>query len=535
MSVKSRERIRELLPVLVAIGIFSTLSIAGAISSDGFLEADSCTHYLYARFALTYPHFLVNVWGRPVCTGIYMLPALFAGRLGVRLMSLALALICGFCAYAIAKGEGRTFQHSQECWNLDRRVPALALIFTLAQPLVFLHSFSELTELPFAAMLGIAFLAYQRRQILMMAILVSLLPLTRPEGFGFLALAAVALVAHRRAHWLIVLPIPLLAWDYVGWRMYGSVNYSDEFACHFPQSLRWLFWLKENWPYAAQSVYGHGNALKYLALMPAVVSPIIFPATCIGMWLSLRGKSDWRDHLDRCARLIAIIPLMILVGHSMLYCLGRLASSGEMRYMLIVAPFWGILSASGWTWVFDRFHWPAMFRLAGVAALVPAFVNFEIYMVVPITPSDDLRRSRVAADWYTHWPQQGDYPRLMASEVGVHYYLDICPTDRLRTREWLRSTIADAPRGTAIIWDPVFGFYNSDTKRSVRASDINAAGWVLDIPASLKINDTDEPEFLNEKCWLVWRSPQMQSGESTPVVTSLPRVAAKAYDEFPAK
>src|SRR4051812_40449783 len=164
-------------PILIAVVAFSGMSIWGSVTSEGFLEADSCTHYLYARFAFTEPHYLVNVWGRPLCTGLYALPALFARRAGVRAASLALALCCGFLAHAIARRQ-------------RFRWPALALIFTLAQPLVFLHSFSELTELPFAALIGAAFLAYQRRQFLLMTCLVALSPLGRPEGFGFIALAA---------------------------------------------------------------------------------------------------------------------------------------------------------------------------------------------------------------------------------------------------------------------------------------------------------------------------------------------------------
>src|SRR5690348_3079755 len=140
-------------------------------------------------------------------------------------MSLAMALVCAAAAYFVAKGQ-------------RYRWPALAVIFTLCQPLVFLHSFSELTELPFAAVIAVAFLAYQRRRFLLMTILVANSPLARPEGFGFIALAAVALVAHRRWWWLIVLPIPLLAWDYVGWRVFGRPVYSD--AQHLPAALVWL-------------------------------------------------------------------------------------------------------------------------------------------------------------------------------------------------------------------------------------------------------------------------------------------------------
>src|SRR5439155_11629192 len=78
--------------VLVAIAIFASLSIWGAIRSDGFLEADSCTHYIYARYAFAQPHLFVNIWGRPVCTGVYSVGAHFFGRLGVRATSLIIAI-----------------------------------------------------------------------------------------------------------------------------------------------------------------------------------------------------------------------------------------------------------------------------------------------------------------------------------------------------------------------------------------------------------------------------------------------------------
>ena len=47
------------------------------------------------------------------------------------------------------------------------------------------------------------------------------------------------------------------------------------------------------------------------------------------------------DHESRCRALVAFLPLMILVVHSLLYRPGRMASNGEPRYMLVVAPFWG--------------------------------------------------------------------------------------------------------------------------------------------------------------------------------------------------
>src|SRR5688500_5274291 len=83
---------------VVAIGIFAALSCAASWSSEGFLEADGCTHYLYARFALREPHFLVNVWGRPLFTALYALPSAYAGLAGAHVLSLALAVGCGLVA-----------------------------------------------------------------------------------------------------------------------------------------------------------------------------------------------------------------------------------------------------------------------------------------------------------------------------------------------------------------------------------------------------------------------------------------------------
>ncbi|MBV8779803.1 MAG: hypothetical protein JO353_00265, partial [Phycisphaerae bacterium] len=323
------------LPLALAIMVFATLSLVASIYSKGFSEADGCTHYLYARYAFQEPYFFVNVWGRPLVTAIDAVPAVLVNRFGVRTMSLLLAIGCALVAREIARSLG------------ERRF-TLAAIFTLAQPLVFVHSISELTELPFALLLGCAFLAFIRRRWLIMAILVSLLPLARPEGFGFLLLASLALIIYRRPQWLIILPIPLIGWDIAGWLLYGQPVYPG-FAEHLPHLLKWITWLPNNWPYADKSAYMSGSIFHFIMLLPAVTSPLIFPATLVGIGRFIRIRP--RDHQSWCRWLTAGIPLLIVAVHSLLYATGRMASSGELRYILIVAPFWGVLSAQGWMWL----------------------------------------------------------------------------------------------------------------------------------------------------------------------------------------
>jgi hypothetical protein len=473
-------RDREWLPIAIACAIFAALSVWGAITSEGFLEADSCTHYLYARFAFDNPIFFANVWGRPICTGLYAVPALLGGRLGVRMMSLCVAMLCGFVAYRVAK-------------NQNYKYPALALIFTLAQPLVYLHSFSELTELPFALLLGAAFWMYQTRRWLLMSILIGLLPLSRPEGFGFLLLGGLALVLHRRWWWMFVLPIPLILWNHVGWELSGREG-------------DWSRWLISSWPYSQESVYQSGSIFHFLILMPVVTSPLLLPFVVTGVAMNVRrvlmGRSE---HLSRDTAvsavpstshgrdarvtdensllahrildlLIAIIPLLILAAHSILYATGKLASSGELRYMLVVAPFWALLCARGWEWIAENLHWKRPILLAGIAAIAPIFANFA-WGVVPLKLNRDWIEARAIAKWYEHSDLRVSHPRISAAHQAIYYFLDLSPLNKDHAVDFRRDTLLPPSPATIAIWDPIYGMYNSDERRIISLNELLEAGW----------------------------------------------------------
>lgn len=434
-------------PILLAIGIFSALSIAAAITSQGFLEADACTHYLYSLFAFQQPHYFVDIWARPICTTIYAVPAVLMGRTGTQMLSLLLAIGCGFVAFFMARKQGH-------------RWPALALIFTLAQPLVFLHSFCEMTELPFALLLGTGFLAYLNRQWLVFAILIGLTPLSRPEGFGFIILAAGALVIYRRWWWIPILVIPLFAWNYLGWLSFGSQG-------------RWWTWLLDNWPYSAVSTYKPGPIYHFVKYLPVITSPLVLPAMLIGTWQYLARKNPHSSPLPAYWErgLVAIIPLMMLVGHSILYATGRMASNGELRYMLIVAPFWGVLSAQGWERIFSRAGWSHPFRFAGLVALVPILANLY-YEVVPLKLTDDWRHARVAAEWYQQTSITKNYPLLATNHPAIRFYLSRIGSD------WFRDRFASPEAGTVVIWDPSYSIHNSDERRVVPLEFLRQSGWI---------------------------------------------------------
>jgi hypothetical protein len=480
-----------------AIAVFALLSVACAVTSDGFLTADALTHYLYARYALHRPTYLVDVWGRPLVTALYAVPAALGGRLGVRFTSLALAVACSVVAYRIARGQGV-------------RRPALALLFTLAQPLVFLNSFAEMTELPFATLAGAAFLAYQSQRWVLAAALVSFTPLARPEGFGLLLLAAAGLTLNRKWWALLLLPLPLLLWNHAGWELY---------ARHGP----WWRWLADHWPYSRNSVYPAGSLFQFLALLPVVAGPLVLPAMLIGAWRSLRrdAASTESPHVRTCAFLAVAIPLFILLVHSLLYRLGKMASYGEPRYLLVAAPFWAVLSARGWEWAFERLRWSRPLRWACVAAAVPATVN-AFYPILPLRPPNHWRVAHAFVQEYRGRLAAHGYPRVLAAHPAVFYYLDVDPQDASVTAEWHKSSIATPPPATVLLWDPIYAARNAHADRAVTLEQVRRAGWVpvveMDdvlnsLPPDSSRRPTPDPEGVlsTREGWHVFRSPDAPS------------------------
>jgi hypothetical protein len=454
---------REFRPALLAIALFAALSLYCGLRSEGFIAADACTHYLAARYAWQSPINFVDVWNRPLVTLLYAGPAWIGGRAAVRALCMVVAVGCGLVGWSIARGQGL-------------KQPVLALIFTLGQPLLFLHSFDAMTELPFALVLGLAFLAWQKKQYWLAAALVAWTPLARPEGFGFVAMTAFGLLVSGKWWPIVLLPMPIILWDLAGWQITGH-------------SHPWWRWLIDSWPYSEQSLYGRGYLLTFVALMPAVVSPIVLPAVIVGVCRSFvpapladttvkprppgRTLQILGNHKSLCIFLTAAIPMFVLIVHSLLYWRGKMASFGEPRYMLVVAPFWGVLAARGWQFVWDRLHWQHALRWAGGAVMLPIAINM-IHPAVPIGLPHDWESARQMARWYQDRYGAAGADRVIAGHPGVVYFLGVNPR---RLPAIGPNSLKFAPPGTVMIWDPIFSAVNASSDCALSLDQIRQAGW----------------------------------------------------------
>ena len=455
------ERLKDRRVLWIAAAVYAALSAWMAVASHGFLEADGITHYLARRFALTQPLHLVSIWSRPLCVAMYAPISYATGLIGTRLESLALVLAMTGLTVAIAR-------------RLGLKRPAWAGLLLLTQPLLFAHSFSELTEVPFALLLAAAFYAYQRKWFGVMAALIAVAPLGRPEGFGLLLVAAVALVLHRRWAWLALLPAGLAVWSYAGWVAFGRA-----------ESYPWWRWLPENWPYSPDSVYGHGSVFKFLLILPSITGPIAFGFAAFGVVALLRvgrpllaaARSFMTGHCERCRVLVVLIPIGVLLIHSLLWATGKMASNGEPRYLLVAAPFWAIISAAGLERLTRRYAWRRPLALVLINAALPVAFNLS-YPCFPLGMQDDDRLATAVGVWMRdHDDYRERYPLLYTWMPHMYLQLDVDKLDPHMGGQPTKAQARSPKPGTIMVWDSTYSVFNSSADYVVPESVLAEGGW----------------------------------------------------------
>jgi hypothetical protein len=282
------------------------------------------------------------------------------------------------------------------------------------------------------------------------------------------------LIAHRRFAWLIVLAVPFLIWNYAGWWLTRPAVGES--------ATPWYLWVRANWPYSATSAYGHGALWDLPMRLPLVVGILVFPFTCIGIVLGLREHPLKRSadslHL---AFWNAALPLLILIGHTILWWRGWMGSNGAARYLVICTPMWALLTARGWEWAMARRPVRHSQGIAVACAILPLLITFTgiSYPNIPIGPvAADKISERIAQWWQSNPDIRRRYPRILSSLPTLSFNLDLDLNLPEHWAETGKSGIRKGTPGTLLIWDPILGTTNADQNLCLTLEEIRAAGWV---------------------------------------------------------
>lgn len=417
-----------------------------AVFSPGFFEADEISHFLKAREMWHDWRIVLDIWGRPACTGLFGLAAPL-GLAASRLVAVGVTALIGWGADRLlqevrrrefiqpidpAHGAGGYFARNERPW---------VWVLLYAQPLFLMNTFAVMTELLLACAWVWAAVLLVRGRFGWAGLVIGLGGLARPEGW--FAIAA----------W----PWFLFAWQ---WKGKGAIRWGRLIASSLMAGMPMLAWwgagvaayhnprwMIDFFPWQASSQYGK-TGLLFLA--SAVVSLAIW------MWMPVIAAAL---RLGRERRWPAFMILVGPVGcfyllHAFLGSFGLMGSMSLPRYFVSVSPFLAILGVIGLAGFERRWRRPRVMRELIVGAVVLPSLVLAAAGQLPVSKTTDmLRLDAAAAAYEAQVPLEGRNAHLIAGHPYVYFRLAIPMDTPAQSRIYSREAMRGAPPGTFIITD----------------------------------------------------------------------------------
>jgi hypothetical protein len=439
------------------LAAYAAAGIALAILWPDSYQQDGGTHFLFARDAWWNHTLLVDVWGRPLFTTLYALPAR-AGYLPAKLFTVLICVVAAWQCWRWAEDEG-----------LAR--PELAIPFLALQPSLFLIMSETMTEPLFALVLVIALRLRRSGRSGAALIVASLLPLARPEGYFVCLLWGAWSIGDRHlgdAWWRRVRALPLLLTGMLAWWVAALVITKDPlFILH-----NW----PRNWaPTGAE--YGTAPWLDYWRQRYDIISNKLAWLFAIGFIALLVRR--------RVGTATALVTVLFVL-HSILRHYGLFGSAGYPRYFVCVAPAIALITLAGWNVVVDAFQRMLEFvapRARGPLRVLSYAFAIGLFLIAArndlyfLDDHDSARDARAVAD-ADRW--------LRAHSIAEHSlvwsqaYMCIIRHCDTRHRIWLSgdksgnlALLAATPPGTLVFWDGETG----PNWYGLHASDFVSAGF----------------------------------------------------------
>ncbi|HKQ49597.1 MAG TPA: hypothetical protein VJZ71_16110 [Phycisphaerae bacterium] len=333
---------RALALALAGIG-FALSAIFALRDPDGIVQFDDLTHYLYARWAWTWPAYLLDDWGRPGFTALYFLPAGLSWA-ACRILSCALSAGAALAAFEIARTLG-----------LRRAWLVVPLVF--AQPLFFQLSQTTLTETPMAFYLTLSVMLAQKGRWTTSAAILSPAFVTRHEAIMFLPLWFFFAWRDRVALWRLW---PLL-WAPL------AVNFLAPLAGVNAPIAR-LF------APTPSTQYGRGGWLTFFCRALEAWGPGITILAMVGFVPTVRFRNG---------ALVAATIALYFAAQTIIRALGLYDSGGYARFLVPLSPLVAVAALAGWNelWSAEKTHWRRS-ALIAANAMVLLWIALERQLVL---------------------------------------------------------------------------------------------------------------------------------------------------------
>ena len=440
-------------------------------------DGDSVLHYLCARTVWSDPTAVLGSWARPLHKLLIIIPAL-GGIIPTRLFQAFLTLVMAWQTVSLAR-------------QLGLRNSLLAAPLVVAQPYIFALAGDTMTEIPMALATLIGVRLWLSGRLAWSCLVVSMLPLLRPEGFFMIALWGILLLLPRtpgagtelssrcpgfaamvRTRFL---PACLLSVGLLGWML----------ACWLITRDPLYFIHIWSWPMRSYDSYKPGPIYHYVLLWPVYCGLVLTVPFIAGILPSI-----CRPRM----RLIWIIWLLVIVLHSLLYWLHKFASVGLLRILACTAPMTALICLEGFNaigrWLADRGVQPAARHRLAVGAVVLAMLWAMFFYTLFGVHYDCFGYRRLAREANSrqflaaYYRQQSNNdpnpPRIIAGDkmflamMGLNaappHYMDSA-----MDRQSQLQRMASQPIGTVGAWDnqQALGWH------SISIDDLPALGYMI--------------------------------------------------------
>lgn len=414
--------------------ILILLSVILLFSSGYTGGTDTLLHYKISRYAFSYPEFFLDQWAKPVFT-IFTAPFALLGLKGIQFFNILAGVIAGYFSFLVSR-------------ELNYKHPVLTTILCCFTPVFMLNLFSGLTEILFATISIISVYLLLRKRFVLAAVIISLLPLVRPEGYYLIIVFGLYLLylkQHRSLPWLLS----------------GFVVYSIIGLLYF-KNFSWLF--NESTSIGVTDLRESGSFFQFLKRSPGYfgIPNEIMMATGLvaSITVALRGLKENREEF-----MLIVLPFLVyFVIHSFEWWTGIGNSQGLNRYMAAIVPFVAILALRGMNlialvfviiskkiWFLTICGAVGIFFVIYVPFVVNSYpVKYDKYGQVMIEASDFIKSNGYHQN------------KIISYDPFFFYSLDINPFDS--TRYYLEKGKTIYPEqgikaGDILIFDNRFGAY----------------------------------------------------------------------------
>jgi hypothetical protein len=430
---------------LVAFGLAGCALVG--LYPDSY-QQDAGHHFLKAQWAWNTPSHFVSVWGRPLFTTVYAVPAL-GGYVVAKLFTVVIALLTAWETWRLAKERG-----------LARAELAIPLLFL--QPSYLLLCSDTLTETLFALVFVVALRLHLKGRVTAGMLVASLMILVAPWGFFLGCLWGVWVLAdgRRGGAWWRRLPSTLLLASGVALWWLAALAVTGDPA-----------WIKHDWPpdWKTEGRYGTGAWWWYgRQLFMEILGPVLIVPFLAGIVASLR-KRQLGLELSSVGVLLVLLAVM--------FTCGIFNAAGYARYLVCVAPALSILLLAGWNLLAESKPLagaPAWVRIGSASAVLLLAAGVALFYVDGWGFGRDARAVAEMRDWFGK--QSRPVSRLAWSQAYMCIAFNRNPAERpafTGDRQANLAQLRECPSGTLVFWDRDTG----PSWHGVTPADLEAIGY----------------------------------------------------------